>query len=57
MAQVKFYSVTDMASVSKVDEGGIYFVGGKEIYKGSTRFGAGRVTTTEYNGETLKVDG
>ena len=56
MAQVKFYSVDALPS-NNIDAGGIYFVGGKEIYKGSTRFGAGRVTTTEYNGETLTVTG
>ena len=44
MAQVKFYSVTDMSSVSTVDEGGIYFVKGGELYKGAQRFGLGRVT-------------
>ena len=55
MAQVKFYSVD--ALPAKIDAGGIYFVGGKEIYKGSTRFGAGRVTTKDYVGETLTVDG
>ena len=57
MAQVKFYSVDALPEASKIDAGGIYFVGGKEIYKGSTRFGAGRVTTTEYNDDTLTVAG
>ena len=47
MAQVKFYSVTDMSSVSTVDEGGIYFVKGGELYKGAQRFGLGRVTVAK----------
>lgn len=47
MAQVKFYSVSDTTKLS--DQGGIYFVDGGELYKGSERFGLGRVTkaTTE----------
>lgn len=47
MAQVKFYATT-AASYSalgeNVDTGGIYFVEGGELYKGSARFGLGRVT-------------
>ena len=47
MAQVKFYATTS-ASYSalgeNVDTGGIYFVEGGELYKGSARFGLGRVT-------------
>ena len=47
MAQVKFYATTS-ASYSAlgedVDTGGIYFVEGGELYKGSARFGLGRVT-------------
>ena len=42
MAQVKFYSVGSAAT--KSDANGIYFVEGGELYKGSTRFGLGRVT-------------
>lgn len=42
MAQVKFYSVSDTTKLS--DQGGIYFVKGGELYKGSERFGLGRVT-------------
>lgn len=42
MAQVKFYSVSDTTNLS--DQGGIYFVKGGELYKGSERFGLGRVT-------------
>lgn len=42
MAQVKFYSVSDTTKLS--DQGGIYFVDGGELYKGSQRFGLGRVT-------------
>ena len=43
--QVKFYSVASLPG--NADKGGIYFVGGSktgELYKGTTRFGAGRVT-------------
>ena len=45
--QVKFYSVASLPDASKITSGGIYFVGGPkdgELYKGATRFGAGRVT-------------
>ena len=58
MAQVKFYSVTDMSSVSTVDEGGIYFVKGGELYKGAQRFGLGRVTVDDkFNPSTSSKDG
>ena len=43
--QVKFYSTATLPS--NANNGGIYFVGGSktgELYKGTTRFGAGRVT-------------
>ena len=46
--QVKFYSVN--ALPGDANNGGIYFVGGDktgELYKGTTRFGAGRVTEVE----------
>jgi hypothetical protein len=43
MAQVKFYAVASDAT--KSDENGIYFVTGGELYKGSQRFGLGRVTS------------
>lgn len=42
MAQVKFYSVSDTTNLT--DQGGIYFVKGGELYKGTERFGLGRVT-------------
>lgn len=42
MAQVKFYSVSEATNLT--DQGGIYFVKGGELYKGSERFGLGRVT-------------
>lgn len=42
MAQVKFYSVSDTTKLT--DQGGIYFVKGGELYKGTERFGLGRVT-------------
>ena len=48
--QVKFYSVTALPDASKITSGGIYFVGGPkdgELYKGATRFGAGRVTEVD----------
>ncbi len=49
MAQVKFYSTTaaDYAaqvSANTVNGGGVYFVDGGELYKGTQRFGLGRVT-------------
>ena len=43
--QVKFYSTATLPS--NANNGGIYFVGGPkngELYKGATRFGAGRVS-------------
>ena len=43
--QVKFYSVPSLpATASTTGTGGIYFVDGGELYKGSQRFGLGRVT-------------
>lgn len=49
MAQVKFYSTSaaDYAaqvSAETVNGGGVYFVDGGELYKGTQRFGLGRVT-------------
>lgn len=41
--QVKFYSVA--ANADKTDNNGIYFVTGGELYKGTSRFGANKVTT------------
>lgn len=71
MAQVKFYSVA--ANAAKTDDNGIYFVTGGELYKGTSRFGANKVTTQEtpptaaqgaisgdlniYNGITKVFDG
>lgn len=43
MAQVKFYSVAALPS-QNVNAGGVYFVDGGELYKGTQRFGLGRVT-------------
>ena len=43
MAQVKFYSVS--ASAERTDAGGVYFVDGGELYKGTQRFGANKVFT------------
>ena len=61
MAQVKFYATT-AASYSAlgedVDTGGIYFVEGGELYKGTQRFGLGRVTVdAEFNPSTSTKDG
>ena len=42
MAQVKFYSVTSLPETP--NDGGVYFVKNGELYKGSQRFGLGRVT-------------
>ena len=49
MAQVKFYATTSesYAAIETKDTGGIYFVDGGELYKGSARFGLGRVTVAE----------
>lgn len=41
--QVKFYSIG--ANDDKTDANGIYFVTGGELYKGTSRFGANKVTT------------
>ena len=43
MAQVKFYSVAALPS-ENVNAGGVYFVDNGELYKGTQRFGLGRVT-------------
>ena len=40
--QVKFYSVASLPA--SVNQNGIYFKDGGELYKGSSRFGGGRVT-------------
>ena len=40
--QVKFYSVASLPS--NINQNGIYFKDGGELYKGSYRFGGGRVT-------------
>lgn len=60
--QVKFYSTA--AFDANQNAGGIYFVGGPkngELYKGTTRFGAGRVkevaNTTEMNAITDAIRG
>lgn len=42
MAQVKFYSKTSLPEGAEAN--GIYFIDGGELYKGSQRFGLGRVT-------------
>ena len=56
MAQVKFYAVASDAT--KSDENGIYFVTGGELYKGSQRFGLGRVTVdAEFVPSTSSKDG
>lgn len=44
MAQVKFYSKASLPTGDKLDENGVYFIQGGELYKGSQRFGLGRVT-------------
>lgn len=46
MAQVKFYSVTAASYASAEKQaGGVYFVDGGELYKGTSRFGANKVFT------------
>ena len=42
MAQVKFYSKTSLPTGA--DANGVYFIDGGELYKGTQRFGLGRVT-------------
>lgn len=42
MAQVKFYSMSALPETPNSD--GVYFIQGGELYKGSSRFGLGRVT-------------
>ena len=47
MAQVKFYSVATLPeTASTTGADGIYFVTGGELYKGTQRFGLGRVTVS-----------
>ena len=43
--QVKFYSTSSLPA--SPNAGGVYFVNGGELYKGSQRFGLGRVTVAE----------
>ena len=52
MAQVKFYSVASLPSTANA--GGVYFVNNGELYKGSQRFGLGRVTVAE---STASIEG
>ena len=52
MAQVKFYSVATESQIS--DQNGVYFVNGGELYKGTSRFGLGRVTVAE---STASIEG
>ena len=48
MAQVKFYSVASLPeTASTTGAGGVYFVDGGELYKGSSRFGANRIWTSK----------
>lgn len=56
--QVKFYSTATLPS--NANNGGIYFVGGPkngELYKGTTRFGAGRVTEVSNTTERDAIEG
>ena len=56
MAQVKFYSVASLPATPT--EGGVYFVNNGELYKGSQRFGLGRVTVdAEFVPSTSSKDG
>ena len=43
--QVKFYSTTaaSYSAIANKDAGGVYFVDGGELYKGTSRFGANKV--------------
>ncbi len=52
MAQVKFYSVANLPNTP--DAGGVYFVNNGELYKGSQRFGLGRVTVAA---STASIEG
>ena len=47
MAQVKFYSKASLPTGDDLDQNGVYFIQGGELYKGSQRFGLGRVTAGE----------
>ena len=50
--QVKFYSVNALPSTaSTTGVGGIYFVDGGELYKGTSRFGANKVWTVPSTGQ------
>ena len=53
MAQVKFYAKNTLPS-ENIDENGVYFIQGGELYKGSQRFGLGRVTVAE---STSSIEG
>ena len=56
--QVKFYSTATLPS--NANNGGIYFVGGDktgELYKGATRFGAGRVTSVDNTTAMSSISG
>lgn len=50
--QVKFYSVATLPATPNV--GGVYFVNNGELYKGSQRFGLGRVTVAA---STASIEG
>lgn len=43
MAQVKFYSKASLPT-SSINDDGVYFINGGELYKGAQRFGLARVT-------------
>lgn len=59
MAQVKFYATTaeSYAAIVSKDAGGIYFVEGGELYKGTSRFGANKVWTTKPAGNAGVIGG
>lgn len=51
MAQVKFYSVSNLPA--SPNDGGVYFVNGGELYKGSQRFGANKIFTAAAGASNL----
>jgi hypothetical protein len=53
--QVKFYSKAEMPT-ENVDQNGLYFIQNGELYKGSKRFGLGRVTIASSTTEVVGAE-
>ena len=56
MAQVKFYAKTSLPT-ENIDQNGVYFIQGGELYKGSQRFGLGRITKATTAAELAALTG